>query len=147
VTDVWSSIGVFVLGGVGWLVTSFAARPFRQFFDLRGEVIHKSVLYANVIAAQHEGPDFSIISSDLSEGDLARLREAERVFRDLAARMRAFALNEHFAVWLVRMWGYDPMVASTRLLGVSNTLHEAGSHRNDAKDALEKVLRFRTTAQ
>jgi hypothetical protein len=143
---VWSSVSVFALGGVGWLVTSFLGRPFREFFDLRGEVIHKSVLYANVIAAQHEGPDGTVISTGLSEGDLDRLREAQSVFRDLAARMRAFALNEHFAVWLVRMWGYDPMVASTRLLGVSNTLHEAGSHRNDAKQALEKVLGFRTTA-
>jgi hypothetical protein len=40
---VWNTVGVFLLGGLGWLATSFVGRPFRQFFDLRGEVIQQSV--------------------------------------------------------------------------------------------------------
>jgi len=40
---VWHTVGVFLLGGLGWLATSFVGRPFRQFFDLRGEVIQQSV--------------------------------------------------------------------------------------------------------
>ena len=143
---VWSSVGVFALGGVGWFIASFAGRPFREFFDLRREVIQKSVVHDNVVAAQREGPDGSVRSIEMAAGELERLREAERVFRDLAARMRAFALNEHFAVGLVKMCGYDPMDASTRLIGVSNNLHTFGRGRHDAKEALEKVLRFRTTA-
>jgi hypothetical protein len=58
--------------------------------------------------------------------------------------MRALALNDPLAVWLVKLWRYDPMEASTRLLGVSNTLDKYGSGRNDAKKALESILRFRT---
>jgi hypothetical protein len=143
-SGVWSTVGVFLLGGVGWLVTSFVGGPFRQFFDLRREVIHKSVLYANVSAAEKENPNGSIEPVEISEGEIKRLREAIDTFRDLAARMRALALNEPLAVGLVKLWGYDPMEASTRLLGVSNTLDKYGRNRSDAKEALERALQFRT---
>jgi hypothetical protein len=143
---VWSSVGVFVLGGVGWWVASFIGRPFREFFDLRREVIHKSVLYSNVAAARRERPDGTIDPLEMANGEFDRLREAQGVFRDLAARMRAFALNELPAEWLVKKWGYDPMAASTRLIGVSNNLDTYGRSRHDAEEELQKVLRFRTTA-
>jgi hypothetical protein len=143
---VWSTVGVFALGGVGWVVASFVGRPIRQFFDLRGEVIHKSVLYANVAAVEKETSGGLVESQEIGDDDLKRLREAQSVFRDLAARMRAFALNETFAVGLVKMWGYDPMEASVALLGMEGTLHRYGRSRNDAKEALERVLNFLTTA-
>jgi hypothetical protein len=142
VNNIWSTIGVFALGGVGWLVTSFVGRPFRQFFDLRSEVIHRSVLYAKVAAVKKEFPDGSVESVDVPEDEIKRLREAVDVFRDLAARMRAFALNEHLAVWFVK-WRYDPWEASTALLRVSNTLHKFGLERRHAKEALERALNFR----
>jgi hypothetical protein len=143
-TDVWSAVGVFALGGVGWIVTSFVGQPFRGFFDLRNEVIHKNVLYANVRAAQQARADGTMEPVDLDKEELARLREAENTFRDLAARMRAFALNERFAVWLVRSWGFNPLIASMALLAVSNTLHSYGGDRAAAKSQLERVLRFKT---
>ena len=118
-SDVWSTVGVFLLGGVGWGVTSFGGGPFRRFFDLRSEVIHKAVLYANVAASYHEEAGSLVRRPvEISEGDRARLREAEDTFRDLAARMRAFALNEPFAVRLVWLWRYDPMQASICLLRI-----------------------------
>jgi hypothetical protein len=61
-----------------------------------------------------------------------------------SARMRAFALNERFALWLVK-WRFDPWEASEALLGVSNTLHTYGGIRADPKQALERTLRFRIT--
>jgi hypothetical protein len=143
-SDVWSTVGAFALGGVGWLVTSFVASPFRKFFDLRSEVIHKSVLYANVSAAEKENTDGSIEPIAVSEGEIERLQEAQDAFRDLAAQMRALALNEPFAVRLVELRGHDPMEASACLLGVSNTLNRYGRARKEAKEALEKVLHFRT---
>lgn len=142
--DVWSTVGAFALGGVGWLVTSFAAGPFRQFYDLRSEVIQKGVLYANVRArAKQDRPDYRS-HVELDETELERLREAENKFRDLAARMRAFALNEPFAVWLVKRRGYDPLKASSALLSVSNTIGTYGPDRAAAAKTLEEVLRFRT---
>jgi hypothetical protein len=64
-------------------------------------------LYDNVMAAEKEFPDGSTKPVDISEAELKRLQEAQNAFRDLAARMRAFALNEHLAVWFVK-WRFDP---------------------------------------
>lgn len=82
---------------------------------------------------------------DLGENELERLGDAQDAFRDLAARMRAFALNEGFAVRLVS-WRYDSMAASTALLAVSHTLHSYGADRASAKSKLEEILRFKTVA-
>src|SRR6266540_7241592 len=118
-TGAWNIVGVLALGALGWFGTSFVGRPLREFFDLRREVIQKSVLYNNVSAAATEFPDGSTEPVEISEGELKRLQEALNAFRDLAARMRAFALNEHLAVWLVK-WRYDPWEASVALLRASN---------------------------
>ena len=144
-TDIWSAVGALLLGGIGWFVTSFVGRPIRQFFDLRGEVIHRAVLYDNVTAAMRQSPDGSVEPLEISEDERNRLREAQNAFRDLAARMRAFALNERFAVRVVESLGYDPMEASAAVLGVSNTLYKYGSDRTAKKEALETVLRFRAS--
>jgi hypothetical protein len=70
---------VFLLGGVGWLVTSFVGRPVRQFADLRGEIIERSVLYANVSALEQESPDGSVKQIALPDDEIERLREAQGV--------------------------------------------------------------------
>jgi hypothetical protein len=142
-SGVWSTIGWIVAGGVGWFATAFVGSPIRRFYDLRGEVIQRSVMYANVMAVQKEFPDGSVTPNELSEDETKRLREAVDVFRDLAARMRAFALNERLAVWFVKRWGYDPWEASEALFWVSHTLPTYGGKRADAKKTLEKALRFR----
>ncbi len=142
---VWNTVGVLLLGGAGWLVTSFLGRPFRQFFDLRGEVIHRSIVYGNVRAVRTEFPDGSVKAvDDLSDDEIKRLHEAINVFRDLAARMRAFALNEDLAVWVVKGC-YDPWEANEALFRVSNTLDTYGGERATAQEKLEAALKFRTT--
>ena len=142
--EVWSTIGAFALGGIGWVATSFIGSPFRQFYDLRSEVIQKSVLYANVRAsAKQDRPDYKS-HVELDDADLDRLGKAQEEFRGLAARMRAFALNEPFAVRLVKWCGYDPLKASSALLGVSNTIDTYGPDRAAAAKTLEQVLDFRT---
>jgi hypothetical protein len=143
-TGVWNTIGMLALGALGWFGTSFVGRPLRDFFDLRREVIHRSMLYDNVMAAGQECLDGTIKPVELSEEELKRLLEAQNAFRDLAARMRAFALNEHLAVWFVK-WRYDPWEASEALLRVSNTLQKFGGARADAKSKLEQALNFRVT--
>jgi hypothetical protein len=143
--DFWGTTFTIALGGIGWLVTSFFGRPYMQFHDLRSDVIQKSVLYDNVRAAATQRESDGYRSHvELTEVELDRLREAQAEFRGLAARMRAFALNEPLTVWFVKLWHYDPLEASAVLLGVSNTLDAYGPDRNDAKKKLEQVLRFRT---
>jgi hypothetical protein len=142
--EIWGTIGAFTLGGFGWAATSFIGSPFRQFYDLRSEVIQKSVLYANVrAAAKQDRPDYKS-HVELDDADMDRLRKAQEEFRGLAARMRAFALNEPFAVRLVKWCGYEPLKASSALLAVSNTIDTYGLDRANAAKALEQVLHFRT---
>jgi hypothetical protein len=143
-TGAWNIVGVLALGALGWFGTSFVGRPLRDFFDLRREVIQKSVLYDNVMAAEQESPDGSTEPVEISDDELKRLQEALNAFRDLAARMRAFALNEHLAVWCVK-WRYDPWEASEALLRVSGTLHKFSGARANAKNELERALSFRIT--
>jgi hypothetical protein len=52
-TGAWNIVGVLALGALGWFGTSFVGRPLRDFFDLRREVIHKSMLYDNVAATEY----------------------------------------------------------------------------------------------
>jgi hypothetical protein len=117
-----------------------------QFHELRSDVIQKSVLYDNVRAsAKQRESDGYRSHEELTEVELDRLRKAQEEFRDLAARMRAFALNEPPTVWFVKLWHhYDPLEASAALLGVSNTIDAYGPDRANAKTKLEQVLRFRT---
>lgn len=140
----WNTIGVLALGALVWFVTYFVGRPIRDFYDLRREVIHKSLLYANVTAAVREFPHGSVEQVEISEEEMKRLQEAQNAFRDLSARMRAFALNERLAVWVVKQQ-YDPWEASEALLRVSNTLYKFGSDRANAQSELERVLNFRIT--
>ena len=145
INSAFGAIGIFALGTVGWFVTSFLARPFMRFVELRGEVIYRMVLYDNVAARWKERADGTVEPDrELSEDEKQRLSEAQEVFRDLAARMRAFASNEPIAVWIVKL-RYDPLQASTALIGVSNTLDRYGGDRAEKKRALEKALGFRTT--
>ena len=92
--------------------------------------------------AKQDRPDYKS-HVELSSPELERLRKAQEEFRDLAARMRASALNEPFAVKLVKWCGYDPLKASSSLLGVSNTIDTYGPDRA-AATALEQALHFRT---
>jgi hypothetical protein len=104
----------------------------------------KELLYANVLAsAKQDRPEYKS-HVDLDDGQLDRLRKAQEEFRGLAARMRAFALNEPFAVRLVKWCGYDPLKASSALLSVSNTINTYGLDRAAAANTLPEVLHFRT---
>jgi hypothetical protein len=56
-------------------------------------------------------------STGISEGEDARLTEAQNTLRDLASQIRAFAQAEPFADWIVRRVGYDAAEISKALIG------------------------------
>ena len=84
---------------IGWLTLEFVGRPFRRFYDLRGEIISRLVQFSNVSPRWKEIPDdVGAVSGNreelpLSEEAIERLHEAENVLRDLASQLRAFALS------------------------------------------------------
>lgn len=141
----WQPIAGFLVGGIGgWVVTEFVGRPFRKFFDLKGEIIRQMTLIANVKPAYRPNPDKreELLNNVLSHDETARLRAAESALRELAARMREFALNERFAKSFVVRLGYDPDQASAALLGIEGTINRKGQEFANHKATLEKALRL-----
>jgi hypothetical protein len=144
----WLALGSALAGAagaiIGWIISSFIGTPVRKFIDLRGEVIRRLTEYANVRARWKEvrnpsGAVSRVEEQGLSDKEIARLEEAQRVLRDLGSQMRAFAENESMAMWLVG-WRYDPMKASGGLIGLSNEYDRYGSgkalHRTTVATAL-----------
>jgi hypothetical protein len=137
----WVALGSVFCGALGWTATSFVGGPVRKFFDLRGEVIRRLIEFGNV-GARWKGSRASPNEiMDRSEKEIARLEDAQRVFRDLASQMRAFAENEFLAMKLVRLW-YDPRNASDGLIGFSTELDTYGESRASRRKLIETALRI-----
>ena len=140
-------IGSFFAAAIAWVVLEFVGRPIRKFFDLRGEIIQKLVEYGKVQArynAIEPGRDvpapYHDNMNDLGEEEIKRLDEAKKCFRELAARMQAFAENETMALWAVRLY-YNLTAASLALMGLSNS-YEIYGERARHRDRLVNALRF-----
>lgn len=146
-------IGSFLAGAFAWVLLEFVGRPLRNFFDLRAEIIQKLVEFGNVRARfkvarrESEGVYEAVqADSDVTDAELTRLEEAEKSFRNLAARMRAFSDNETFALWAIRLLRYDPKAASKALMALSNTYSVYGEARARSRQRLIEALRLATDA-
>jgi hypothetical protein len=146
-------VGSFFAGAFAWVLLEFLGRPFRHFFDLRSEIIQKLIEFGNirarykVVRRESEGVyDAVQVGSDVTDAELARLEEAEKSFRNLAARMRAFSENETFGLWAIKIIRYDPKEASKALIALSNTYSVYGDQRARNRQRLTKALRLATDA-
>jgi hypothetical protein len=105
-------------------------------------------VFANVRARWKELRDSVGASSgecedmDLSAAEIQRLEEAQRLLRDLASQMRAFALNEWLAVRIARCLRFDALKASAGLFGLSNALDTYGDSRAFQMKTVEDALRI-----
>jgi hypothetical protein len=135
---VWGALGATL----AWMITEFLARPFRQFFDLRREVARRMVEFGNVAARTKMLDDDRQQPLELSAEDEARLREAEKTFRDLAAQLRGFAIGEWFAAKTVKLLGFDSIQISTALIGYSNQIGTYGKPRADFAQQIKNLLRL-----
>jgi hypothetical protein len=142
-----SAMGGALGAALGWIASSFVGGPVRRFFDLRGEVIRRLTEFGNVRARWKDIRDDSGASSgqveemDISEKEIARLEEAQRVLRDLASQIRAFAENEPLAMRFVLL-RYDPMTASSGLIGLSNAYDSYGESKAFQRKKIETALRI-----
>ena len=133
----------FIGGACAWLLTDFVAKPYRRFFDLRREICRCLVVYGNVSAREKmDGDVRARIAIPSAEDD--RLTEAQKVFRNLAGEMRAFANAEILANWFVKQRGYDADEIASSLIGYSNEVATYGESRNYYRDRAEKLLRIRS---
>jgi hypothetical protein len=139
------AIGSFAAAAFAWVILEFIGRPIRKFFDLRGEVIRRLAQVANIPARWKELPDYppgAVERLELSETDIKKLEEAQVILQDLAAQLRAFALNETFALRIVRALRYSPLEASSGLFGLSNSFDTYGKDKAAHRRLVVRALRI-----
>ena len=136
-------ISVATTGAFGWFALELVGRPIRNFVDLRRSVRHQMLFLANVAAPQ---PRETCVTSEQIrqyDTDLKNAREAQRILRDLASQMLAFAESERAACIAIRPFGFNPSSAGSGLIGLSNTLDRRGTDRAGFRKNVERALRFR----
>ena len=134
-------ISVATTGAFGWFALELIGRPIRSFFDLRRSVRHQMLSLANVPTPPRET---CVTSEQIRQydTDLRNAREAQRILRDLASQMLAFAESERAACIAIRPFGFDPSSAGSGLIGLSNTLDRHGTDRTGFRKNVERALRF-----
>src|SRR5271157_5308798 len=110
-----SAIVSFLLGVVGWIVTSFFGKPLLDFLNLRSQV-HEEIIFTGNIGPMVE--------------HTANYEKAFESLRRLGARVQA--MNETLSAsslpfflplrWLLSKQGYDLRRAGRGLIGLSNSL-------------------------
>jgi hypothetical protein len=119
--DISGAILSALIGALGWFLFQFVAKPFRKFWDLRGEVAHAMNAYAQNISEPPENT-FLLAVTALS---IANSRiESAKEFRRLGLAMLSFWQSEPFARVVLRMIGMHGDGAARLLL----ELAEANTH-------------------
>jgi len=137
-----------ISGFVGWILTEFFAKPFRRGMDLVLEVRTKAIILGNVRARYHsQSADGSgpFVSTEATKEDLDRLGFAEESYRELGAKLQAFAKTEKLATWGLRLFGLKVEEAGVALLALSNTLGVYGQERRNSMARLEAALRMHSS--
>jgi hypothetical protein len=146
-SSAWLSV---VAGGFGaslvWVVSTFFGTPLRKFFDLRGDIIRQLTNFANVRAAcKEDRVDGGLKPVEgFTPEDAAKLNQAQSALRDLASQLRAFSENEPFAMVVIRLLRYNPLVASADMIGLSNAYGTYGGDKAHFRQALKKSLRLKS---
>jgi hypothetical protein len=132
-------------GALAWLALELVGRPVRKFLDLRRSVHHHMLSLANVPTPQAR--ETCVTSGQIRQydTDLKNAREAQRVLRDLAAQMLAFAEREKAACMAIRPFGLDASAAGSGLTRLANALDRHGPERARSHGDVEKALRLGTS--
>ena len=136
-------ISLVAIGAVGWLGLELVGRPVRKFIDLRRSVRDQWSPLSNTPAPQ---PRETCVTSEQIrrfDTDLRKAREAQRILRELASSMLAFAERERAACVALKPFGFDPAAAAGGMVGLANVLDRHGADRAAFRTRVEKTLRFR----
>jgi hypothetical protein len=111
--------------------------------DLVAEARTSIIIYGNVQARARipAGRDDGYVAHvEIPEDAEARLRNAEETFRELGARMQAFAATDRAAARVLRALGTDLSSAGVALIGLSNSVGIYGQPRHDAQKCVAAAL-------
>ena len=111
----WSAIASVLLGGAGWLVTSFFAKPLLDFLQLRSQVHEEIIVTGNVGPIVAHSPDFD---------------KAMNALRRLGAKVQATNATGSIVLRLfLDKTGFDLRKAGGGLIGLSNSLANTDGSR------------------
>lgn len=133
-------ISIVAIGAVGWLAVELIGRPARKFFDLRRSVRDQFPRLADVPAPQPRETCVTSAQIRQYDADLKNAREAQRVLREMAARMLAFAGSERAACIALKPLGLDPAAAGNGMDGLANVLDRHGVDRAGFRGKIEQAL-------
>ena len=77
---------------------------------------------------------------EIPEDAEARLVKAEQTFRELGAKMQAFAATDQVAAHVLWALGTDLRSAGVALIGLSNSIGIYGQPRHDAQNRVAAAL-------
>ena len=126
--------GTFLIGALGWVLTHFALNPILKFYRLR-ELAHELIEFNDNISNK--------------TADETRYDDAVLEVRRIGTQLRALHLTSNIAMrWYFRCLNYNPQVAGSALIGLSNSLNdtfgEKAGHRWDIETALKLPLTYKT---
>jgi hypothetical protein len=130
-----------LLGGIGgWFLTYGVTEPLRRFFEVRRDIIEHLLDTLNVPATHHARTG-EPTERDVSDQDLARLRDAERKCRQLGTKLLSFYQTDFVAQHVLRWcWHYDLLKAGRALIGLSNNLSLYGDARKNYRQDIHNAL-------
>lgn len=136
-------ISLVAAAAIGWLGFELVGRPVRKFIELRRIVRDQWPPLSDVPAPQ---PRETCVTSEQIRRydiDLKKAREAQRILRELASGMLAFAGREKAACIALKPFGCDPASAGNGMNGLADVLDRHGADRTGLRNKVEKALRFR----
>lgn len=136
-------ISVATAGALAWFALELVGRPVRKFFDLRRSVHDHMLSLADVPTPQARETCVTSEQIRRYDLDLKKAREAQRILRELASQMVAFAANERAASFAIRLFGFDASAAGGALMKLADALDRHGPQRASAHRSVEAALRFK----
>jgi hypothetical protein len=127
-------------GPVVWFATEFLARPIRHFFDLRQEA-------KQLTLRLWDAPAYGYQSREEWKAQMAAFKDRRERLSDLGAEIFSFAQSERFAVWSVRVLGYDPAEAGRAAKKIAFELGTNIEDRDRNYKALDTALKYRFDAK
>ncbi|MCC8948374.1 hypothetical protein H8A97_25505 [Bradyrhizobium sp. Arg62] len=134
-------IGTALVGAAGWFATSFVAAPIRAFFDLRKDA-RRQFLVFDERETQVPFNEHGIEVSAQQRAD-TYLAAAKRELRETGAKIVALGESEQIAAQVLKLFGYDAILAGENLMIAAETLGAWGPEGQAARKQAEITLRLR----
>jgi hypothetical protein len=133
--NLWPFLVPIIGAPIAWFMTAFVARPIRHFFDLRREAKTLSILLWNA-------PEYGRQDPEDWQLQMSVLKDKRDHLTDLGAQIFSFSQSERFAVFVVRILGYDPAGAGRAAQRLAFELGTNIEDRDKNYRKLDTALKF-----